>query len=148
MEINFGKIELENLINVVANVKKSEIEQNFKYCNIHATTVVCGDNEVNNVSFLVRYDMNDKIIHMTVENLTWPIVRCARIVWENNDISIDDLTKLLAEKIAVIDKDKDGLFGFEYLYEIIGLNKMYNKIRKDDISYSEYIEYVKKCINS
>ena len=147
MVMNFDKIELENLINLVTGVKKSEIEQNFKYFKIHATTVVCGDKEVNNVSFLCRYDMNDKIIHMTVENLTWPIVRCAHIVWENNDITIDDLTKLLAEKIAVIDKDKDGLFGFEYLYEIIELNKMYDKIRKDDISYSDYIEYVKKCIN-
>ena len=147
MEINFGKIELENLINVVANVKKSEIEQNFKYFKIHAATVVCGDKEVNNVTFLGRYDMNDKIIHMTVENFTWPIVRYGRIVWENNDISIDDLNKLF-KKIALIDKDGDGLFGFEYLYEIIELNKMYDKIRKDDISYSEYIEYVKKCINS
>ena len=146
MYINFDKIELENLINVVAGVKKSEIEQNFKYFNIHAATVVCGDNEVNNVSFLGRYDMNDKIIHMTVENLTWPIVRCGCIVWENNDISIDDLNKLF-KKIAAIDKDGDGLFGFEYLDEIIELNKMYDKIRKDDISYSEYIEYVKKCIN-
>ena len=148
MEINFGKIEFENLINIVDSVKRSEFGADCQWLHINAATVVCGDKEVNDVSFLVRYDMNDKIIHMTVENLTWPIVRCACIVWENNDISIDDLTKLLAEKIAVIDKDKDGLFGFEYLYEIIGLNKMYDKIRKDDISYSEYIEYVKKCINS
>ena len=141
MEINFGKIELENLINVVAGVKKSEIEQNFKYCNIHAAAVVCGDKEVNNVSFNIRYDMNDKITHMSAENGTW------KIVWENNDISIDDLKKLFTEKFVVIDKDKDRRSFAENVYEIIELNKMYNKIRKDDISYSEYIEYVKKYIN-
>ena len=141
MVMNFDKIELENLINVVYSVKKSEIEQDFRYFNIHVATVVCGDNKVNNVSFNIRYDMNDKITHMSAEN------GALKIVWENNDISIDDLKKLFTEKIVVIDKDKDRRYFAENLYEIIELNKMYNKIRKDDVSYSDYIEYVKNYIN-
>ena len=141
MVMNFDKIELENLINVVYSVKKSEIEQDFRYFNIHVVTVVCGDNKVNNVSFNIRYDMNDKITHMSAEN------GALKIVWENNDISVDDLKKLFNEKIVVIDKDKDRRSFAENLYEIIELNKMYNKIRKDDVSYSDYIEYVKNYIN-
>ena len=141
MVMNFDKIELENLINVVYSVKKSEIEQDFRYFNIHVVTVVCGDNKANNVSFNIRYDMNDKITHMSAEN------GALKIVWENNDISVDDLKKLFNEKIVVIDKDKDRRSFAENLYEIIELNKMYNKIRKDDVSYSDYIEYVKNYIN-
>ena len=49
--------------------------------------------------------------------------------------------------VVVIDKDKDRRSFVENLYEIIELNKMYNKIRKDDVSYSDYIEYVKNYIN-
>ena len=143
MYINFDKIELDNLINLVTGVEKSEIEHGFLQFNIYAATVVCGDNEVNNVSFNIHYDndINDKIIHMTAKNGTW------KIVWENNDISIDDLKKLFTEKIVVIDKDKDRRSFAENLHEIIELNTMYNKIRKAVVSYSDYIEYVKKYIN-
>ena len=141
MEINFGKIELENLINVVASVKRTECGQYNQWLNINAATVVCGDNEVNKVSFHIEYNMNDRLIHLHAEDWTW------NIVWENNDISIDDVKKLFTEKIAVIGKDEDGFFVFEKMDEIIEFNKMYKKITKcDNISYNEYIEYVKKYI--
>ena len=143
MEINFGKIELENLINVVANVKRTERGQECQWVNINAATVVCGDKEVNDVSFLVQYNMNDRLIDMHVgESWTW------NIFWEENDISFDDVKKFLKEKIAVVDKDEDGFFVFENVDEIIELNKMHRKYTdKHDISYDEYIEYVKNYIN-
>ena len=143
MEINFGKIELENLINVVANVKRTERGQECQWVNINAATVVCGDKEVDDVSFLVQYNLHDRLTELHVgEHWTW----C--IFWEENDISFDDVKKLLAEKIAVVDKDEDGFFVFENVNEIIELSNMHKKFaRKHDISYSEYIEYVKKYIN-
>ena len=107
MEINFGKIELENLINVVDGVKRTECGQYNQWLNINAATVVCGDREVNKVSFHIEYNMNDRLIHLHAEDWTW------NIVWENNDISIDDVKKLFTEKIAVIGKDEDGFFVFE-----------------------------------
>ena len=141
MEINFGKIELENLINVVANVKRTERGQECQWVDINAATVVCGDKEVNDVTFLVQYNMNDRLIDLHIENWTW------NIFWEENDISFDDVKKLF-KKIAAIDKDEDGFFIFENVYEIIGLNKMHKKYTDNhDISYSEYIEYVKYYIN-
>ena len=142
MEINFGKIELENLINVVYGVKRTECGQYNQWLNINASNVVCGDKEVNKVSFHIEYNMNDRLIHMHAEDWTW------NIVWENNDISIDDVTKLLTEKIASIGKDEDGFFVFEKMDEIIEFNKMYKKITKgDNVSYREYIEYVNDYIN-
>ena len=141
MEINFGKIELNNLINVVASVKITDCGQDFQWLNINAATVVCGDKEVNKVSFHIEYSMNDRRIYMNVEDWTW------NIVWDNNDISFDDVKKLFTEKIAVIGKDEDGFFVFEKMDEIIEFNKMYKKITKgDDISYRDYIEYVKNYI--
>lgn len=141
MEINFGKIELENLINVVSGVKRTDNGQDGQWLNINAATVVCGDKEVNKVSFHIEYNMDDRLIHLHAEDWTW------NIVWENNDISIDDVKKLFTEKIAVIGKDEDGFFVFEKMDEIIEFNKMYKKITKgDNISYSEYIEYVKEYI--
>ena len=144
MEINFGKIELENLINFVANVKRTERGEECQWVNINAESVVCGDKEVNDVGFHVQYNLNDRFIELHVDKYwTW----C--ILWDNNDISFDDVKKLFTEKIAVVDKDEDGFFVFENLDEIIELGKMYNKyVRKHDISYCEYIEYVKKYINS
>ena len=141
MEINFGKIELENLINVVTLVKRTkDCGQDCQWLHINAATVVCGDKEVNNVSFNIIYNMDERLINLHIEGCTWSIV------WENNDISIDDVKKLF-KKIAAIDKDEDGFFIFENVYEIIGLGKMYKKREKDDISYDEYIEYVKYYIN-
>ena len=141
MEINFGKIELENLINVVASVKRTECGQYGQWLNINAETVVCGDKEVNKVSFHIEYNMNDRLIHLHAEDWTW------NIVWENNDISIDDVKKLFTEKIALIGKDEDGFFVFEKMDEIIEFNKMYKKITKDgNITYCEYIDYVKNYI--
>ena len=142
MEINFGKIELENLINVVANVKRTERGQECQWVNINAETVVCGDKEVNEVSFHVQYNLNDRFIELDAGEHCW----C--ILWDNNDISFDDVKKLFTEKIAVVDKDEDGFYVFENLDEIIELGKMYKKyVRKHDISYCEYIEYVKNYIN-
>ena len=143
MEINFGKIELENLINVVANVKRTEGGQECQWVNINVATVVCGDKEVNDVSFHVQYNFHDRISELHVgEHWTW----C--IFWEENDISFDDVKKLFTEKIAVVEKDEDGFFVFENVNEIIELGNMHNKFaRKHDISYSEYIKYVKKYIN-
>ena len=142
MEINFGKIELENLINVVASVKRTECGQYNQWLNINAATVVCGDKEVNKVSFHIEYNMNDRLIHLHAEDWTW------NIVWENNDISIDDIKKLFTKKIAVIGKDEDGFFVFEKMDEIIEFNKMYKKITKgDNVSYRDYIEYVNDYIN-
>ena len=143
MEINFGKIELDNLINFVANVKRTEIGEECQWVNINAESVVCGDKEVNDVGFHVQYNLNDRFIELHVDkHWTW----C--ILWDNNDISFDDVKKMFTEKIAVVDKDEDGFFVFENLDEIIELGKMYNKyVRKHDISYCEYIEYVKKYIN-
>ena len=144
MEINFGKIELENLINVVANVKRTEGGEECQWVNINAATVVCGDNEADDVYFHVQYNMNDRFIELHVGGDCWTW----NILWNNNDISFDDVKKLLAEKIAVVDKDEDGFFVFENLDEIIELDKMYGKyVRKHDISYCEYIEYVKNYIN-
>ena len=144
MEINFGKIELENLINFVANVKRTERGEECQWVNINAETVVCGDKEVNDVGFHVQYNLNDRFIELHVDkHWTW----C--IFWDNNDISFDDVKKMFTEKIAVVDKDEDGFYVFENLDEIIELGKMYKKyVRKHDISYCEYIEYVKKYINS
>ena len=142
MEINFGKIELENLINVVANVKRTERGQECQWVNINAKTVVCGDKEVNEVSFHVQYNLNDRFIELDAGEHCW----C--ILWDNNDISFDDVKKLFTEKIAVVDKDEDGFYVFENLDEIIELDKMYKKyVRKHDISYDEYIKYVKNYIN-
>ena len=143
MEINFGKIELENLINVVANVKRTEGGEECQWVNINAATVVCGDKEVNDVYFHVQYNMNDRFIELNAgDHGTWGIL------WDNNDISFDDVKKLFTEKIAVVDKDEDGFYVFENLDEIIELDKMYKKyVRKHDISYCEYIEYVKNYIN-
>ena len=142
MEINFGKIELENLINVVDSVKRTECGQYNQWLNINAATVVCGDKEVNKVSFHIEYNMNDRLIHLHAEDWTW------NIVWENNDISIDDVKKLFTKKIAVIGKDEDGFFVFEKMDEIIEFNKMYKKITKgDNVSYRDYIEYVNDYIN-
>ena len=142
MEINFGKIELENLINVVDGVKRTECGQYNQWLNINAATVVCGDKEVNKVSFHIEYNMNNRLIHLHAEDWTW------NIVWENNDISIDDVKKLFTEKIAVIGKDEDGFFVFEKMDEIIEFNKMYKKITKgDNVSYRDYIEYVNDYIN-
>ena len=142
MEINFGKIELENLINVVDSVKRTECGQYNQWLNINAATVVCGDKEVNKVSFHIEYNMNDRLIHLHAEDWTW------NIVWENNDISIDDVKKLFTDKIAVIGKDEDGFFVFEKMDEIIEFNKMYKKITKgDNVSYRDYIEYVNDYIN-
>ena len=142
MEINFGKIELENLINVVANVKRTDCGQECQWVNINAETVVCGDKEVNEVSFHVQYNLNDRFIGLDAGEHCW----C--ILWDNNDISFDDINKLFTEKIAVVDKDEDGFYVFENLDEIIELGKMYKKyVRKHDISYDEYIEYVKNYIN-
>ena len=140
MEINFGKIEFENLINIVDSVKRSEFGADCQWLHINATTVVCGDKEVNNVFFGIIYNMNDRLINLHIEGWTWSIL------WENNDISFDDVKKLF-EKIAAIDKDEDGFFIFENVDEIIELGKMYKKKDNDDISYSEYIEYVKNYIN-
>ena len=142
MEINFGKIELENLINVVTLVKRTkDCGQDCQWLNIKAETVVCGDKEVNKVFFGIIYNMNDRLINLHIEGWTWSIF------WEENDISFDDVKKLF-KKIAAIDKDEDGFFIFENVYEIIGLNKMHKKYTDDhDISYSEYIEYVKYYIN-
>ena len=143
MEINFGKIELENLINVVANVKRTDCGQECQWVNINAETVVCGDKEVNEVSFHVQYNLNDRFIELDACEHCWGIL------WDNNDISFDDIKKLFTEKIAVVDKDEDGFYVFENLDEIIELDKMYKKyVRKHDISYCEYIEYVKNYINS
>ena len=142
MEINFGKIELENLINVVANVKRTERGEECQWVNINAETVVCGDKEVNEVSFHVQYNLNDRFIELDAAEHCWGIL------WDNNDISFDDVKKLFTEKIAVVDKDEDGFYVFENLDEIIELDKMYKKyVRKHDISYCEYIEYVKNYIN-
>ena len=142
MEINFGKIELENLINVVTLVKRTkDCGQDCQWLNIKAETVVCGDKEVNKVFFGIIYNMNDRLINLHIEGWTWSIF------WEENDISFDDVKKLF-KKIAAIDKDEDGFFIFENVYEIIELGKMYKKKENDEISYSEYIEYVKKYINS
>ena len=142
MEINFGKIELENLINVVANVKRTDCGQECQWVNINAETVVCGDKEVNEVSFHVQYNLNDRFIELDAGEHCWGIL------WDNNDISFDDIKKLFTEKIAVVDKDEDGFYVFENLDEIIELDKMYKKyVRKHDISYCEYIEYVKNYIN-
>ena len=141
MEINFGKIELENLINVVTLVKRTkDCGQDCQWFNIKAETVVCGDKEVNKVFFGIIYNMNDRLINLHIEDWTWSIL------WENNDISFDDVKKLF-KKIAAIDKDEDGFFVFENVDEIIELGKMYKKKDNDDISYSEYIEYVKNYIN-
>ena len=142
MEINFGKIELENLINVVDGVKRTECGQYNQWLNINAATVVCGDKEVNKVSFHIEYNMNNRLIHLHAEDWTW------NIVWENNDISIDDVKKLFTKKIAVIGKDEDGFFVFEKMDEIIEFNKMYKKITKgDNVSYRDYVEYVNDYIN-
>ena len=142
MEINFGKIELENLINVVANVKRTDCGQECQWVNINAETVVCGDKEVNEVSFHVQYNLNDRFIELDAGEHCWGIL------WDNNDISFDDVQKLFTDKIAVVDKDEDGFYVFENLDEIIELDKMYKKyVRKHDISYDEYIEYVKNYIN-
>ena len=139
MEINFGKIEFENLINIVDSVKRSEFGADCQWLHINATTVVCGDKEVDNVSFNIIYNMDDRLINLHIED-------CWSILWDNNDISFDDVKKLF-EKIAAIDKDEDGFFIFENVYEIIGLQQMYKKREKDVISYNEYIEYVKYYIN-
>ena len=142
MEINFGKIELENLINVVANVKRTDCGQECQWVNINAETVVCGDKEVNEVSFHVQYNLNDRFIELDAGEHCWGIL------WDNNDISFDDVKKLFTDKIAVVDKDEDGFYVFENLDEIIELDKMYKKyVRKHDIAYDEYIEYVKNYIN-
>ena len=141
MEINFGKIELENLINVVTIVKRTkDCGLDCQWVNINAATVVCGDKEVNDVTFHVQYNMNERLICLRIEDSCWSIA------WDNNDISFDDVKKLF-EKIAAIDKDEDGFFIFENVYEIIGLQKMYKKRMDDDVSYSDYIEYVKYYIN-
>ena len=139
MEINFGKIEFENLINIIDSVKRSEFGGDCQWLNINAVSVVCGDKEVNDVTFHVQYNMNDRLICLDIED-------CWRILWDNNDISFDDVKKLF-KKIAAIDKDEDGFFIFENVYEIIGLQEMYKKREKDVISYNEYIEYVKYYIN-
>ena len=139
MEINFGKIEFENLINIIDSVKRSEFGADCQWLHINAGTVVCGDKEVDKVSFNIIYNMDDRLINLHIED-------CWSILWDNNDISFDDVKKLF-DKIAAIDKDEDGFFIFENVYEIIGLQKMYKKREKDDISYNEYIEYVKYYIN-
>ena len=139
MEINFGKIEFENLINIIDSVKRSEFGADCQWVNINAKTVVCGDKEVNDVTFHVQYNMDDRLICLDIDT-SWSIL------WDNNDISFDDVKKLF-KKIAAIDKDEDGFFIFENVYEIIGLQEMYKKREKDVISYNEYIEYVKYYIN-
>ena len=139
MEINFGKIEFENLINIIDSVKRSEFGGDCQWLNINVATVVCGDKEVNDVTFHVQYNMNDRLICLDIDT-------CWSILWDNNDISFDDVNKLF-KKIAAIDKDEDGFFIFENVYEIIGLQEMYKKREKDVISYNEYIEYVKYYIN-
>ena len=139
MEINFGKIEFENLINIIDSVKRSEFGSDCQWLHINAATVVCGDKEVDKVSFNIIYNMDDRLINLDIED-------CWCILWDNNDISFDDVKKLF-KKIASIDKDEDGFFIFENVYEIIGLQEMYKKREKDVISYNEYIEYVKYYIN-
>ena len=140
MEINFGKIEFDNLINVDDSVKRTEAGSDCQWLHINAATVVCGDKEVDKVSFNVMYNMNDRLINLHIEDYTWSII------WDNNDISFDDVKKLF-DKIAAIDKDEDGFFIFENVYEIIGLQKMYKKVTDCDVSSDDYIEYVKYYIN-
>ena len=141
MEINFGKIEFENVVNIVDSVKRSEFGADCQWMNINATTVVCGDKQVNDVTFHVMYNMNDRLICIHVDDSFW------NIIWDNNDISFDDVKKLF-EKIALIPKDEDGFYVFENFDEIIEFREMFrNYADRHDILYSEYIEYLKNYIN-